>query len=144
MSRTSLKPSQNLSKDKNTFESRLTESSSMKAFSKVSYTNSGVPSSSSSLANISINFMKDSAFPKLFNNSPMLFSFNAQPQTAKNSLRSSQLLSGFSSGARTPSASSLRSSNSYFDKDKDNIKRGSLFAKKPKDLVIDISKKTHI
>jgi len=115
----------------------------MKAFSKVSYTNSAVPSSSSSLANISINFMKDTNFPKLFTNSPMLFSFNAQPQTMKNSLRSSQLLSGLNSGTRTPSSSSLRSSN-FFDKEKDNIKRGSLFSKKPKDLVIDISKKLQV
>lgn len=70
----------------------------------------------------------------------MLFSFNAQPQTTKSSVRSSSnILSGLSSGMRTPSASSLHSSNHFFERE--SAKRGSLFSKKSKDLVIDISKK---
>lgn len=93
------------------------------------------------MANISVNFMKDSSFPKLFNQSSMLFSFNGQPQTTTNSsLRNSLGFSGLGSGTRTPS--SLSSFNNLFEKD--HSRKNSLFAKKTNELVIDISKKKNI
>jgi hypothetical protein len=73
--------------------------------------------------------MKESNFPKLFNHSSMLFSFNGQPQTTKNSsLRSSIGFSGLSSCTRTPSASSFASLGGLFEKD--YSRKNSLFTKK--------------
>lgn len=142
MSKTSFRSVINISKEKPTFESRLTDySSTLK--SKNSCPTSNPSSTSSSMANISLNFMKDPNFPKLFNNSPMLFSFNGQPQTTKNSSLRSSI--GFSSGMssssiRTPSSSSYSSLNQFFEKD--HLRKSSLFNKKSNELAIDLSKNT--
>lgn len=143
MSKTNFRSVINISKEKPTFESRLTDySSTLK--SKNSCPTSNPSSTSSSMANISINFMKDPSFPKLFNNSPMLFSFNGQPQTTKNSsLRSSIGFSSSginSSSIRTPSSSSYGSLNQFFEKD--HLRKSSLFSKKSNELAIDLSKNT--
>lgn len=86
--------------------------------------------------------MKDLNFPKLFNNSPMLFSFNPQPQTSKHSLmrNSSGVLTGLSNGTRTPSGSRLSSINQIFDRE-GSVKKNNFFSKKSNELVIDISKR---
>jgi hypothetical protein len=77
------------------------------------------------MANISINFLKDSCYPKLFTNSPSV-SLN-EPQTTKSgSLRNSV---GFKTNmSRTPSGSSLTSFNQFFSKD--HFRKKSLFTKK--------------
>jgi hypothetical protein len=118
MSRSSLRSTINLTKDKQNFDSRLTESSSVKTSAKNLFNSSNPSSNSSSMANVSISFLKDTNFPKLFNNSPMLFSFNPHPQTTTHSsLRNSiGFSSGLSSGLRTPSSSSYSSLNQLLDK----------------------------
>ena len=74
-------------------------------------------SSSNSSANIS--FLKDMNFPKLFDQTPMLFSFN--PQTTKNSttMVRSTSSSGLNSGSRTPNSSCSYSSFKGFFKSKE-------------------------
>lgn len=104
------------SKDKTNFESRVTEYSLMKTLSRASLASSNNPSSSSSMANITLNFTKDSNFPKLFMNSPMLFSFNGGAQTSKNSSLRSSSSFNLNSGTRTPSVSSLHSPTAHFSK----------------------------
>lgn len=141
MSRTSLRSAITLTKDKPS-DHRTLESSTLRtsATPKNSSTFTSNPTSSaSSVANISINFMKDSSFPKLFTCSPMLFSFNGsnggggQPLSTTNSSTSMRnslgwMGSGFSSGTRTPSCSSYSSLNHLFEKD--HYRKGSLFSKK--------------
>ncbi len=75
----------------------------------------------------------------------MLFSFNGQPQTTKNSSLRSSI--GFSSGynsssIRTPSSSSYSSLNQFFEKD--HLRKSSLFTKKSSELAIDLSKNPKI
>lgn len=140
MSRNSLTSTINLSREKQTFESRLTESSSVRASSKNLFSNSNPSSTSSSMANVSISFLKDTNFPKLFNHSPMLFSFNPNPQTTTHSSLRSSL--GFSSplsnGLRTLNSSSYSSLNQLLEKD--SFRKKSLFSKKSSELNIDVAK----
>lgn len=99
------------------FESVGSKTNGTRNSLKCSYSTSIAQSSSNSLANISVSFMKDMNFPKLFDQTPMLFSFN--PQSAKNSnslTKSTSSSSGFNSGLRTSSASSSYSSFKGFFK----------------------------
>lgn len=85
--------------------------------------------------------MKDMNFPKLFDQTPMLFSFN--PQTTKNStsMTRSTSSSGFQSGTRTPSSNSSYSSFKNFFQSREESKGKSIFNRKQKDITIDLAKK---
>jgi hypothetical protein len=128
MSRPSIRSTINLMKDK-PCETKP-ETSTSKSTIKTTTHNSHATSSSNSMANISISFLKDANFPKLFNQSPLLFSFNAQPSTTTNSSMRNSLgfSSGFSTGTRTPSSSSYNSLNQAYDRD--HFRKNSLFGKK--------------
>jgi hypothetical protein len=116
MSRKSMRV-QNLSNEKNYNEGRLTESLSVKTLSRSSYWNSILPSSTSSLNNISINFQKNSnIIPQLFTNYPKLFTLNNGIETSKNSYKNySNYISTYNSGTKTPNnINSIKLLNNYF------------------------------
>ena len=106
-------------KDKKSIDRPIYKMESLKGSSKSSYTTSVPPSSSNSLSNISISFMKDLNYPKLFEQTPMLFSFNPQTTKNSNSLSKSTSSSGLISGVRTPNASSSYSSFKGFFNNKE-------------------------
>lgn len=137
MSKVNLRNHLQSSKEKSNLDNRFMKLLETKKSLKSSDSTSMHYTSSNSSANIS--FMKDMNFPKLFDQTPMLFSFN--PQTTKNSTSMTRSISssGLNSGARTPNSS--YSSFKGFFKSKDDSKPKNMFNRKQKDITIDLSKK---
>ena len=86
-------------------------------------------------------YFKDMNFPKLFDQTPMLFSFN--PQTTKNStsMTRSTSSSAFHSGTRTPNSSSSYSSFKNFFHNREDSKPKNIFNRKQKEITIDLAKR---